>query len=153
MEYVYKIIENYLDVSEIDQYFDLWDDCIIHLLDNDLITMEQAEEAFNDKYLNELLEQLKIENDCYIEKVTYISYVTEEEKIIKKEFCKMKSYVPIVFNDSKTIVKVEREENKMVIEIEQDDKIIRLYFKDKKQLFETVFEVAEKIQPYLKGGE
>lgn len=66
----------------------------------------------------------------------------------------MKSYVPIVFNDSKTIVKVEREENKMVIEIEQDDKIIRLYFKDKKQLFETVFfEVAEKIQPYLKGGE
>lgn len=84
MEYVYKIIENYLDVSEIDQYFDLWDDCIIHLLDNDLITMEQAEEAFNDKYLNELLEQLKIENDCYIEKVRYISYVTEEEKNYKK---------------------------------------------------------------------
>lgn len=42
----------------------------------------------------------------------------------------------------------------MVIEIEQDDKIIRLYFKDKKQLFETVFfEVAEKVQPYLRGGE
>lgn len=85
MNQVYKLVENFLDVSQIDAHFDLWDDCIIHLLDNDVITTEEAEEAYNDKYLNRLLEELKIECDCYVEQVTYVSHITEEQRNYRKD--------------------------------------------------------------------
>jgi len=63
-----------------------------------------------------------------------------------------KNYIPISFNDSKTKTIIERVGSKIVLDIEQDDKIVRLYFNDVKHVCELMFfDVAEKIQPFMKG--
>lgn len=42
---------------------------------------------------------------------------------------------------------------KYVIDIEDDEQIVRLHFNDLQTLLETVFfEIAEKVQPYMRGG-
>ena len=46
------------------------------------------------------------------------------------------------------------ETKRYIIEFEDDQQIVRLYFDDLKSLCELMFfEVAEKIQPYMRGGE
>jgi hypothetical protein len=63
-----------------------------------------------------------------------------------------KNYIPVNFNGSKTKTTIERIGSKIVLDIEQDDKIIRLYFNDVKHVCELMFfDVAEKLQPFMKG--
>lgn len=67
-----------------------------------------------------------------------------------------KSYITAAIK-KESIVTVEKLENvklKYAIDIESDNQIVRLYFEDLKSLCEIMFfEIAEKIQPYIRNGE
>lgn len=55
----YKIFEDKIELmfenSIIRRFTDLWDDVILPLLEKDLITDEEAEEAYSDEYLRSTL--------------------------------------------------------------------------------------------------
>lgn len=65
----------------------------------------------------------------------------------------MKSYYPISIKKN-SVVSVTKESARFVVEVEDNNQIVRLYFDDLKSLCEIMFfEIAEKIQPFMKGGE
>lgn len=57
--HLYFVVENYLENAHIYKNFDLWDNCLFILLDQDIITEEQAKFGYEDDYLNLTVEHYR----------------------------------------------------------------------------------------------
>jgi len=57
----FKVIENKIENIKILSFTDLWDDVLLPLLESSAITEIAAEEAYQDEYLNKVLNDLIIE--------------------------------------------------------------------------------------------
>jgi len=57
----YSVIEDKIENIKILSFTNLWDDVLLPLLDQGLITELVAEEAYQDEYLNKVLNDLIIE--------------------------------------------------------------------------------------------
>ena len=54
----FNMIENKIESIKILSFTNLWDDVLLPLLDQGLITESAAEEAYQDEYLNKILSDL-----------------------------------------------------------------------------------------------
>jgi hypothetical protein len=54
----YNVIENKIESIKILSFTDLWDDVLLPLLDQGLITEAVAKEGYQDEYLNKVLNDL-----------------------------------------------------------------------------------------------
>lgn len=64
--HLYFVVENYLEMTDINENFDLWDNCLFLLLDQDIITEEQAQFGYEDDYLNLTVEHYRQNEEILI---------------------------------------------------------------------------------------
>jgi len=83
-EEIISMIEDIIASMKINKNTDLWDNILLDLLEKEIITEEEAEELYNDKYLNDLLHYTKINRYVFLEKVYSEYYKDEHESYYRR---------------------------------------------------------------------